>query len=132
MASQPQSGAQPQPQAQGVAPGVHVGVHGSRRSYLIGLGYAVILTLASFWASSTQWVYAPGVPILLGVLAIAQMGVHLVFFLNISSATDQTNNLLALAFGVFVVALIVFGSLIIMGNLNHAMMPMQRLMQMQP
>jgi cytochrome o ubiquinol oxidase subunit IV len=77
-------------------------------------------------------VYAPGVPILLGVLAIAQMGVHLVFFLHISSAPDQTNNVLALAFGVFVVALIVFGSLIIMGNLNHAMMPMDRMMQMQP
>ena len=122
---------EPQQQAQGVSPGVHVGAHGSRQSYLIGSGYAVILTLASFWASSTSWVYGPGVPILLGVLAIAQMGVHLVFFLNISSAADQTNNFLALAFGTFVVGLIVFGSLIIMGNLNH-MMPMQRLMQMQP
>ena len=121
-----------QTQAQGAAPGVHAGTHGSRRSYLIGLAYAVILTLASFWAASTNLVYAPGVPILLGVLAIAQMGVHLVFFLHISSAPDQTNNLLALAFGTFVVALIVFGSLIIMGNLNHNMMPMQRLMQMQP
>ena len=119
-------------QPQGAAPGVHVQTQGSRRTYLIGLAYAVILTLASFWAASTDMVYAPGVPILLGVLAIAQMGVHLVFFLHISSAPDQTNNVLALAFGVFVVALIVFGSLIIMGNLNHAMMPMQRLMQMQP
>ena len=122
---------EPQQQAQGVSPGIHVGAHGSRQSYLIGLGYAVILTLASFWASSTPWVYGPGVPILLGVLAIAQMGVHLVFFLNISSAADQTNNFLALALGIFVVGLIVFGSLIIMANLNHAMMPMERLMQMQ-
>ena len=121
-----------QSQDQGAAPGVHVHSHGSRQSYLIGLAYAVILTLASFWAASTNLIYAPGVPILLGVLAIAQMGVHLVFFLNISSATDQANNLLALAFGIFVVGLIVFGSLMIMGNLNHAMMPMQRLMQMQP
>ena len=76
-------------------------------------------------------IYAPGVPILLAVLAIAQMGVHLVFFLHISSAPDQTNNFLALAFGIFVVGLIVFGSMIIMANLNHAMMPMDRLMQMQ-
>ena len=120
-----------QPKAQGAAPGVHVQTHGSKQTYLIGLAYAVVLTLASFWASSTNLIYAPGVPILLGVLAIAQMGVHLVFFLHISSAADQTNNFLALAFGIFVVSLIVFGSLIIMGNLNH-MMPMQRLMQMQP
>jgi cytochrome o ubiquinol oxidase subunit IV len=119
------------PQAQGEAPGVHIHTEGSRRTYLIGLAYAVILTLASFWAASTDMVYPPGVPILLGVLAIAQMGVHLVFFLHISTASDQTNNFLSLAFGIFVVGLIVFGSLIIMANLNHAMMPMDRLMQMQ-
>jgi cytochrome o ubiquinol oxidase operon protein cyoD len=120
-----------QPHAQGASPGVHVETHGSKRTYLIGLAYAVVLTLASFWAASTNLVYGPGVPILLGVLAIAQMGVHLVFFLHISSAPDQANNFLALAFGIFATALIVFGSLIIMGNLNH-MMPMQHLMQMQP
>jgi len=120
-----------QAEAQGQAPGAHVRTLGTRRSYLIGLGYAVVLTLASFWAASTDLVYPPGVPILLGVLAIAQMGVHLVFFLHISSAADQTNNFLALAFGVFVVGLIVFGSLIIMTHLNHAMMPMDRLLQMQ-
>jgi cytochrome o ubiquinol oxidase operon protein cyoD len=117
--------------AQGEAPGVSERSSGGPRSYLIGAGFATILTLASFWASSTQLIYGPGVPILLGVLAIAQMGVHLVFFLHISSAPDQTNNFLALAFGIFVVGLVVFGSMIIMANLNHAMMPMDRLMQMQ-
>ena len=118
-------------EAQGMAPGANVRTHGTRRSYLIGLGYAVVLTLASFWASSTDVIYPHGVPILLGVLAIAQMGVHLVFFLHISSAPDQTNNILALAFGVFVVGLLVFGSMIIMAHLNHNMMPMDRLIQMQ-
>ena len=118
-------------EAQGVAPGVNVHTQGTRRSYLIGLGYAVVLTLASLWASSTDVIYPHGVPILLGVLAIAQMGIHLVFFLHISSAPDQTNNILALAFGIFVVGLLVFGSMIIMAHLNHNMMPMDRLMQMQ-
>jgi cytochrome o ubiquinol oxidase subunit IV len=117
--------------AQGQAPGVTEHSHSPRGSYLIGLFYAIILTLASFWTSSTDLIYAPGIPVLLAVLAIAQMGVHLVFFLHISSAPDQTNNFLALAFGIFVVGLIVFGSMIIMANLNHAMMPMDRLMQMQ-
>jgi cytochrome o ubiquinol oxidase subunit IV len=118
-------------EAQGAAPGVAAHTHGRRRSYLIGMIYAVVLTLTSFWASSTDLIYAPGVPILLGVLAIAQMGIHLVFFLHISSAPDQTNNILALAFGVFVVGLLIFGSMIIMAHLNHNMMPMDRLMQMQ-
>jgi cytochrome o ubiquinol oxidase operon protein cyoD len=91
------------------------------RSYVIGLILAVILTIASFTASSSSAVWGPGIPVLLAVLAIAQMGVHLVFFLHISSAPDSTNNLLALAFGVFVVGLVVFGSLIIMWNLNSNM-----------
>jgi cytochrome o ubiquinol oxidase operon protein cyoD len=117
--------------AQGQAPGITEHSRVAPRTYLIGLFYAVVLTLASFWASSTNLIYEPGVPILLAVLAVAQMGVHLVFFLHISSAPDQTNNFLALAFGIFVVGLIVFGSMIIMANLNHAMMPMDRLMQMQ-
>jgi cytochrome o ubiquinol oxidase operon protein cyoD len=112
--------------AQGESPGVSVRTLGHRRSYLIGLGYALVLTIASFWAASTDLVFPPGVPVLLGVLAIAQMGVHLAFFLHISSAPDQANNFLALAFGVFVVALIIFGSMIIMTNLNHnMMMPME-------
>ena len=117
--------------AQGQAPGISEHSHAGARSYLIGLCYAAVLTLASFWVSSTDLIYAPGIPVLLAVLAIAQMGVHLVFFLHISSAPDQTNNFLALAFGIFVVGLTVFGSMIIMANLNHAMMPMDRLMQMQ-
>ncbi len=68
---------------------------------------------------------------LLATLAIAQMGVHVSFFLHISSAPDQANNFLALAFGVFVSGLVVFGSMMIMSNLNHNMMPMDELMKMQ-
>jgi cytochrome o ubiquinol oxidase operon protein cyoD len=56
---------------------------------------------------------------------------YLVFFSTYPGAPDQTNNFLALAFGIFVVGLIMFGSMIIMANLNHAMMPVDRLMQMQ-
>jgi cytochrome o ubiquinol oxidase subunit IV len=120
-----------QVQAEGQAPGVDPRERHGARSYLIGLAYAVTLTLASFWAASTSLVYAPAVPILLATLAIAQMGVHVAFFLHISSAPDQANNFLALAFGVFVTSLIVFGSLLIMANLNHHMMPMDELMKMQ-
>ena len=120
-----------QVRAQGDAPGIDPGESHGARSYLIGLGYAVALTVASFWAATTSLVYAPVVPILLAALAIAQMGVHVAFFLHISSAPDQTNNFLALLFGVFVSALVIFGSLIIMANLNHNMMPMDELMKMQ-
>jgi cytochrome o ubiquinol oxidase operon protein cyoD len=74
--------------------------------------------------ASTHVLWGPGVPIGLCVLAIAQMGVHLVFFLHITTGPDNTNNVLALAFGVLIVFLVVVGSLWIMANLNHQMAPM--------
>src|SRR5579862_1256570 len=122
---------QPQLPAQGRAPGIDPQGNHHARSYLIGLGYALMLTVASFWAASTSLVYVPAIPFLLGALAIAQMGIHLAFFLHISSAPDQANNFLALAFGVLVVGLTIFGSMMIMAHLNHNMMPMDELMKMQ-
>jgi cytochrome o ubiquinol oxidase subunit IV len=103
----------------------------SLQSYWLGLGLAVVLTLASFGAAVTHVVWAPGLAVLLAVLAIAQMGVHLVFFLHVSSSPDSANTILALAFGVFVVGLVVFGSIIIMANLNTHMLPMEDLIRMQ-
>jgi cytochrome o ubiquinol oxidase subunit IV len=91
--------------------------------YTIGFALAVILTVMSFWAANTSLLWGPGVPLGLAVLAIAQMGVHLVFFLHITTGPDNTNNVLALAFGLLVVSLVVAGSLWIMTNLSNGMMP---------
>jgi cytochrome o ubiquinol oxidase operon protein cyoD len=99
--------------------------------YLIGLGLAVLLTATSFFVAGTNLVWEPSIPVALVVLAIAQMGVHLVFFLHITTGPDNTNNVLALAFGVLIVVLLMGGSLWIITNLNHNMMPMDQLMQMQ-
>jgi len=57
-------------------------------------------------------------------LAIAQMGVHLVFFLHITTGPDNTNNVLALAFGILIVFVVVAGSLWIMRDMNANMMPL--------
>jgi cytochrome o ubiquinol oxidase subunit IV len=99
--------------------------------YTIGLVLAVILTMTSFWVANTTLLWAPGIPLGLAVLAIAQMGVHLVFFLHITTGPDNTNNVLALAFGVLIVILVVAGSLWIMTNLNSNMMPSADLMNLQ-
>jgi cytochrome o ubiquinol oxidase operon protein cyoD len=98
--------------------------------YTIGLALAVILTATSFWVANTSLLWAPGIPLGLVVLAIAQMGVHLVFFLHITTGPDNTNNVLALAFGVLIVFLVVVGSLWIMTNLNDNMMPPPELMNL--
>jgi len=92
--------------------------------YLIGLALAILLTAVSFFLAGSWLVWRPSIPIALVVLAIAQIGVHLVFFLHITTGPDNANNVLALAFGVLIVMLLIVGSLWIMGNLNHNMAPM--------
>jgi cytochrome o ubiquinol oxidase subunit IV len=104
---------------------------GSFASYTAGLAFALLLTAASFIVSQTHLLWAPGVPAGLIVLAIAQMGVHLVFFLHIGTGPDNTNNVLALAFGVLIVVLVVSGSLWIMAHLNANMLSPSAIMQMQ-
>jgi cytochrome o ubiquinol oxidase subunit IV len=85
----------------------------------------------SFFVARTGLVWKPSIPVALVVLAIAQMGVHIVFFLHITTGPDNVNNVMALAFGVLIVLLLMAGSLWIMSNLNHNMMPMGQIMQMQ-
>jgi cytochrome o ubiquinol oxidase subunit IV len=99
--------------------------------YVTGLGLAILLTATSFFIGGTDLVWQPSIPVAIIVLAIAQMGVHLVFFLHITTGADNTNNILALAFGLLIIILVIGGSLWIMANLNHNMMPMDQLMQMQ-
>jgi cytochrome o ubiquinol oxidase operon protein cyoD len=93
-------------------------------SYTAGLGLAVLLTIASFVVAQTDLLWPPGIPVGLVVLAFAQIGVHLVFFLHMGSGPDHTNNILALAFGLLIVFLVITGSCWIMANLNANMMPM--------
>jgi cytochrome o ubiquinol oxidase operon protein cyoD len=122
-----------------IAPGVTEAAGYSIRegiqSYTIGLVLAALLTAASFYTVRTSLIWGPGIPIALVMLAVAQMGVHLVFFLHITSDPDNTNNALALAFGVLIVLLVIGGSVWIMANVNDRVMPagdmMQHMRQMQ-
>ncbi len=93
-------------------------------SYTTGFGLAVLLTIASFVVAQTDLLWAPGVAVGLVVLAFAQIGVHLVFFLHIGTGPDHTNNIVALAFGLLIVLLVIGGSCWIIANLNANMMPM--------
>ncbi|MCA1424983.1 MULTISPECIES: cytochrome o ubiquinol oxidase subunit IV [unclassified Bradyrhizobium] len=99
--------------------------------YVVGLVLALLLTATSFFIAGTDLVWQPSIPVALIVLAITQMGVHLVFFLHITTGPDNTNNVLALAFGLLVVLLVVGGTVWIMANLNANMPPMDQIMRMQ-
>jgi cytochrome o ubiquinol oxidase subunit IV len=94
------------------------------------LHLSLVLTITSFWVANTSVLWTPGVPVGLAVLAIAQMGVHLVSFLHITTGPDNTNNILALVFGVLIVFLVLAGSLVIMANLNENMAARTELMNL--
>jgi len=120
------------PEVSNVAPGQpHDSMLSETLSYVLGLGLALVLTGISFWVASTSALWGPGVAVGLVVLAIAQMGVHLVFFLHITSGPDNTNNVLALAFGVLIVFLVMIGTIFIMAHMNANMMPDPSLMNLQ-
>lgn len=123
-----------QTEAQDVAPGDEAQSPDITRSiggYLIGFVLAALLTCVSFYLTTSTLVWAPSIPIALTVLAMAQVGVHIVFFLHMTSGPDNVNNLMALAFGLLIVVILVFGSLWIMTHLNHNMTPMDQIMNMQ-
>jgi cytochrome o ubiquinol oxidase operon protein cyoD len=121
-----------EPEKLNVAPGTpHESMASETTFYVIGLALALILTGVSFWVASTSALWGPGVAVGLVVLAIAQMGVHLVFFLHITSGPDNTNNVLALAFGVLIVFLVMIGTIVIMTQMDANMAPDPSLMNLQ-
>lgn len=123
---------EPDPEQLNVAPGQpHDSMISETISYVVGLGLALLLTGISFWVASTSALWGPGVAVGLVVLAIAQMGVHLVFFLHITSGPDNTNNVLALAFGVLIVFLVMVGTIWIMAHMNNNMGVSPELMNLQ-
>jgi cytochrome o ubiquinol oxidase operon protein cyoD len=101
------------------------------RGYVAGLLLAALLTIAAFVLPLAGLVWSPAIPIALIALAVGQMGVHLVFFLHVTSGPDNTNNILALAFGVLIIALLMGGTLWIMTNLDHNHMSAAMLQAMQ-
>jgi cytochrome o ubiquinol oxidase subunit IV len=119
----------------GAAPDIEA--HPLRREvggYVTGFALAIVLTAASFCVTRTDLIYGPALAVALLVLAVAQMGIHLVFFLHITTDPDNTNNVMALAFGVLIVCLVVFGSIWVMTHMNQNMMqmPMTKSLQVQP
>ncbi|MBC7489890.1 MAG: cytochrome o ubiquinol oxidase subunit IV [Glaciimonas sp.] len=98
--------------------------HGTLKSYATGFLLAVILTAIPFWIvlgkvfekSSTTGLVVLG-------LAAVQVVVHMIYFLHMNTKSQGGWSMLALIFTVMLVVIMLSGSLWVMYNLNHNMMP---------
>ncbi|OZI22773.1 cytochrome o ubiquinol oxidase subunit IV [Bordetella genomosp. 7] len=96
--------------------------HGTLKSYLVGFGLSIILTLLSFGLvmadAVPQRLALPGIV----VLCVVQLLVQLVYFLHMGTSPSQRDNLSVFVFSVFVIAIIVGGSAWVLHNMNANMM----------
>jgi len=91
-------------------------------AYVVGFILSVVLTLLAYLTVTSHAFSAPVTITLILSFAVVQLYVQLIFFLHLGTESRPRWRLVALAFGVLVVAIVVFGSLWIMDNLNYNMM----------
>jgi len=96
--------------------------HGSFGGYLAGFVLAVVLTAASFWLVLHGGFPRETALIGLGVLAVVQIVVHLVFFLHMNASSSQRWNVTAFSYTVLTVLILVIGTLWVMHNVTMNMM----------
>ena len=101
--------------------GEHGGHGPTHKQYITGFALAIILTAIPFALVIGHVV--SDVLLVIAVCAAAQIIVHVVYFLHLDRSEEQRWNRMALLYVVIMVGIVLGGSLWIMYNLNHNMMP---------
>jgi len=97
--------------------------HGNLRSLTTGFLLSVALTVLPFaLVMSGAASRAIVLPIIV-VVAVIQILVHLHYFLHLDFSRRESRNVAALVFTVLIVAILVGGSVWIMINIHHMMIP---------
>ncbi len=104
--------------------------HGSKKSYIIGFVLSVILTIIPFGLVMGEMMSGTSAIWMIAIFAAAQVFVQVYFFLHVDFSPEQRNTLYSFLFTLFVVAIVMVGSLWIMHNANENMMPGMGEMQM--
>ncbi|MEN6671092.1 cytochrome o ubiquinol oxidase subunit IV [Psychrobacter sp. B38] len=97
--------------------------HGSKKSYIIGFVLSAILTVIPFGLIMSDMMSGMSAIWMIAVFAAAQVFVQVYFFLHVDFSPEQRNTLYSFLFTLFVVAIVMVGSLWIMHNANENMMP---------
>ncbi|MEM1143079.1 MAG: cytochrome o ubiquinol oxidase subunit IV [Pseudomonadota bacterium] len=96
--------------------------HGSIKEYRNGLLLSLALTAVPFAMVMTGALSGPAAVGVILVCAVAQVFVQLVFFLHMNTSSEQIWNVTSAVFVVVLVAILIIGSIWIMGHLNHNML----------
>lgn len=97
--------------------------HGSLKSYLLGFTLSILLTAISFTLVMTQPLTGYALVGTLIGLAVLQAIVQLLCFLHLGQEAKPRWETLTFCFTVLVLLIILVGSLWIMSDLEHRMMP---------
>ena len=105
----------------------HEAGHGTFRGYVTGFLLSVILTAIPFWLVMDH-VFKNGVltSALIMAFAVAQILVHMIYFLHMNTKSEGGWTLLALMFTLVLVGITFSGSIWVMYHLNTNMMPSTR------
>ena len=95
---------------------------GSLRSYVVGFVLSVLLTLGAYFFVAEKVLVGLRGDLVVGLFAVVQALVQLIFFLNLTREPKPRWNLVVFLFMVLIVVLIVFGTIWILNNLNYNLM----------
>ncbi|MBT9554107.1 MAG: cytochrome o ubiquinol oxidase subunit IV [Hydrogenophaga sp.] len=100
------------------------GPHSTLSGYLIGFVLSVILTAIPFWLVMNGVIsHRPTAVLVLGGFAVAQILVHMVYFLHMNGKVEGGWTLVSTIFTVVFVAIAIAGTLWVMFHMNENMMP---------
>lgn len=102
-----------------------VSSEGSLKSYSIGFGVSVGMTLIAYGLVVQQNIDKQTIVVIIAFLAIMQFVVQAFYFLHLDSETKQKWKLTSFLFMLLVVVILVFGSILIMNDLNYRMTPQE-------
>ncbi|WP_170560528.1 cytochrome o ubiquinol oxidase subunit IV [Ruegeria atlantica] len=100
------------------------GAGGTFKSYVIGFGLSVVLTLIPFWivlgdvVDNTAWAVA-----IIFVLGATQMMVHIHYFLHVTLKVEAGWQVMSLGLTLLLLVIVLAGSIWVMFNLEENMMP---------
>lgn len=108
--------------------------HGTMKSYVTGFVLAAILTIIPFWLVMAGGLDSRGWTIAVVMLcAVAQVLVHMVYFLHMNGNQEEGWTLLSTIFTIVIVVIVLAGSLWVMFHMNQNMMPqMNHELQVMP